>query len=119
MIVVDEPLSCIMTEMQEQLNEMAQLLETHGICVDCGKMISHDIDEPFAHCGCKTFEWTSYSAFTPYMRLEFRNKELANALLLHRVAIPPSTFADLLANQQQQYQGVENADSARMPEDTE
>ncbi len=53
-----------MTELEKKLTE---LLNKHGICVDCGEMYCHHIDEPFASCKCGTSEW---SKFTPYMELE-------------------------------------------------
>ncbi len=43
------------------------LLNKHGICTECGEIYSHDITEPFAHCGCGTSEWYN---FTPYMELQ-------------------------------------------------
>lgn len=53
-----------MTELEKKLTE---LLNKHGICVDCGEMYSHSIDEPTAACKCKQSEWYD---FTPYMTLE-------------------------------------------------
>lgn len=46
---------------------LRHLLDKHGICLDCGQLWSHDIDGPFAHCGCGCSEWYD---FTPHMRLE-------------------------------------------------
>lgn len=51
-----------------EFGRMEELLAKHGICLDCGELFSHDIIEPFAHCGCHTTEWTV--EFTPYMKLE-------------------------------------------------
>lgn len=57
-----------MTELEKKLTE---LLNKHGICVDCGEMFSHDIDAPFASCKCKQSEWHE---MTPYMELELKLK---------------------------------------------
>ncbi|QZI93150.1 hypothetical protein SIPHO049v1_p0025 [Vibrio phage PS14A.1] len=53
-----------MTELEKKLTE---LLTKHGICADCGEIYSHDLDGPFASCGCHTSEWHD---FTPYMALQ-------------------------------------------------
>lgn len=58
---------------QIENDRLIQLLNTHGVCTDCGEMYHHDIDEPFASCDCKQSEWYS---FTPYMRLQERLKEV-------------------------------------------
>lgn len=55
------------SEATEMLVTYSKICETHGLCVACGKLASHDIDEPFAHCACHTSEWYT---LTPYMRLE-------------------------------------------------
>lgn len=46
---------------------LTELLNKHGICVDCGEMYSPDIDEPLAHCKCHSTEWYT---LTPYMTLQ-------------------------------------------------
>lgn len=63
------------------------LLIKHGVCLECGEMFSHDINEPFAHCGCCTSEWHD---FTPYQKLQYdlhkyenESAALINALSTH------------------------------------
>ena len=61
--------------MQESVTESKEekylrLLHKHGICEKCGEMYEHEIDAPFASCGCCTSEWSSVESFTPYMKLQ-------------------------------------------------
>lgn len=53
------------TESKEQY--YLSLLNKHGVCTDCGEMYSHEMEGPFAGCGCCTSEWYTY---TPFMKLE-------------------------------------------------
>lgn len=55
------------------------LLDKHGVCTKCGEIYSHEIEEPFAHCGCGTSEWHN---FTPYMELE---NKLHSSMQKHEV----------------------------------
>lgn len=81
-----------MTELEKKLTE---LLNKHGICVDCGEMYCHHIDEPFASCKCGTSEW---SKFTPYMELELALSTLRaeNAALITdlKKVVTEATLAD-------------------------
>lgn len=43
-------------------------------CAKCGKLIVHDIVEPFANCGCGTSEWYE-NQFTPAMQMQKRMYE--------------------------------------------
>ena len=56
-------------ELRAKVKQLTGLLEKHGICTTCGDIFSHEIEEPFAHCGCGTSEWYK---FTPYMDLEHK-----------------------------------------------
>jgi hypothetical protein len=64
-------------ELKAQVKQLRGLLLKHGICVDCGSIFNHDIEEPFAHCGCHTSEWYD---FTPYMELQYRLHVLSQQL---------------------------------------
>lgn len=55
--------------LKAQVELLRDLLEKHGICINCGEIFSHEIEEPFAHCGCGTSEWYK---FTPYMDIEHK-----------------------------------------------
>ena len=39
-----------------EVDRLRNLLFDAGICADCGEIIIHDIDEPFAYCNCGTSE---------------------------------------------------------------
>jgi len=48
-----------MARLHIELERMRQALEQGGICPTCLHEYTHDITEPFAHCGCPgTIEWT-------------------------------------------------------------
>lgn len=51
-----------------EVSQLKSLLNAHGICVDCGQVMKHHVDEPFASCACGTAEWAD--GFTPYMKLQ-------------------------------------------------
>lgn len=61
--------------LRAKVMQLTELLEKHGICINCGEIFSHDIEEPFAHCGCCTSEWYN---FTPYMNLEHKLYLMSN-----------------------------------------
>ena len=67
---VNEYLVLLRTAHNQRLSD---LLNKVGVCDDCGKHYSHEITEPFAHCGCGTSEWHT---LTPYMQLERINHYL-------------------------------------------
>ncbi|CAL9979002.1 hypothetical protein VPHK449_0041 [Vibrio phage K449] len=82
-----------MTELEKKLTE---LLTKHGICADCGEMYSHDLDAPFAHCGCHTSEWHD---FTPYMALQhdlalLKAENLALIKLIYQQTFTGSVLPD-------------------------
>lgn len=41
-----------------RIQQLEQWLIQLGFCPRCEHLISHDIEEPFAHCDCGTSEWT-------------------------------------------------------------
>lgn len=47
---------------------LEEIVSQAGICRLCGTHYSHDIEEPFANCGCHTTEWSG--ALSPYQQLE-------------------------------------------------
>jgi len=88
-----------LVKMLDELEKAKRLLQKHGICEDCGEMWSHEILSPFASCGCKGAEWTSYAEFTPYMKLEFRIQELGDAIEMAGLEVPAGKFMELLAKE--------------------
>lgn len=50
-------------------------LTKHGVCLECGEIFSHHLDEPFASCGCCTAEWHD---FTPYQKLQYELEKAKN-----------------------------------------
>lgn len=83
-----------MTELEKKLTD---LLTKHGICADCGEMYSHDIEEPFAHCGCHTSEWYD---FTPYMTLQMKLKTLEAENIALVTALREVVTKNLLEDQE-------------------
>ena len=64
-------------QLAAKVEQLRGSLSKHGICIDCGDIFNHDIEEPFAHCGCHTAEWYN---FTPYMELQHRLHVLSQQL---------------------------------------
>ena len=53
-----------------------QIIRKQGLCPECGGMMAHHVEEPFASClDCGlTSEW--YTLDTPYMKLQKKLYEL-------------------------------------------
>lgn len=57
-----------------EVARLKQICVDNGICTDCGRHWVHHMDEPFASCGCKTGEDTTFAS--PFMRLQKKYAEL-------------------------------------------
>lgn len=71
---------------------LEEIVSQAGICRLCGTHYSHDIEEPFANCGCHTTEWSGH--LSPYQELEKRIHLAAT------VALPPMPMASILIDGQ-------------------
>lgn len=68
-------------ELSSKLHTFKKFLDKQGVCTECGCMFDHDIDQPFADCGCGTTEWGSN--FTPFQKLQeriFKARQLVERL---------------------------------------
>lgn len=73
--------------LREIVGELQQELSKVGICPDCRNEIDHEVDEPFASCGCVgTMEWTGPIPTLSLMRSERRTLERENDTLRAIVA---------------------------------
>ena len=64
--------------LEDSNNKRKVLLEKHGVCEECGEMMSHSITEPIASCKCKQAEWYH---LTPYMELEQKVHNITSELV--------------------------------------
>jgi len=57
-------------ELQQEIDRIRSLLYKAGICADCEEEVSHDVNEPFAHCRCGTGEDTTGPSTIQKLRIE-------------------------------------------------
>lgn len=70
-----------------QNDQLKRFLAALGICPDCRQQIIHDMDEPFAGCGCPggQGEWTS----KPPLMMELPDDVNAKLLQLYTESFKP------------------------------
>ena len=73
-----------------KIKHLEEILDEVGVCRLCGTHYSHDIEEPFANCGCHTTEWSG--PLSPYQELEKK------IYLAATVKLPPIPMPAILIN---------------------
>lgn len=53
---------------EAEIERLTALLRKHGVCLECGEMYEHALDESTASCECGCSEWGNN--YTPYMELQ-------------------------------------------------
>lgn len=71
-----------------KIKHLEEILDEVGVCRRCGTHYSHDLEAPFANCGCHTTEWSG--TLTPYQELEKK------IYLAATVKMPPLPMPSIL-----------------------